>query len=124
MKPATARTDADLVAVDAAMARLAADLAPLATLRTAPQVLLRARLEARRRATERSLRPLVLWQHFAGAAVLFGMAAALGVAGPLWGGLATAAASAPTPARLLAGVGLTALAALPFAGRGRRLGAS
>ena len=120
MNSAADPRDADFLAVDAAMRRLAAGLAPLATLRTAPQLLLRARLEARRRATERSLRPLLLWQRFAAVAVALAMGVALWLGGPLWSGLTAAAAPAPTPARLLAGIGLLVLSMLPFAQRLRR----
>ena len=121
MKPESTPKDAELAVVDAAMDRLASGLAPLANLRTAPQLLLRARLEARRRATERSLRPLVVWQRIAAVAISLGMLLALLFGGPIFSGLATAGSSAPTPARLLAGVGLLVLSTLPFAGQLRRL---
>ena len=121
MNRESAPLDPDFAVVDAAMARLAAQLVPLANLRTAPQLLLRARLEARRQATERSLRPLLVWQRVAAITIAAGMLLALVVGAPLFGGLAAASGPAPTPARLLAGLGLLLLSALPFAQRLRRL---
>jgi hypothetical protein len=112
---------AEFAVVDAAMRRLAAGMAPLASLRTAPQLLLRARLEARRRATERSLRPLLVWQRIAAVTTAIGMVLALVLGAPLFGGIAATSGSTPTPARLLAGLGLLVLSTLPFAQRLRRL---
>lgn len=121
MNRESAPPDPDFALVDAAMARLAAQLAPRANLRTAPQLLLRARLEARRQATERSLRPLLVWQRVAAITIALGMLLALVLGAPLFGALASTGGPAPTPARLLAGLGLLALSTLPFAQRLRRL---
>lgn len=121
MNRESAPLDPDFAVVDAAMARLATGLAPLANLRTAPQLLLRARLEARRRATERSLRPLLVWQRISAVTIGVGMLLALVLSGPLFGALTAPGGSAPTPARFLAGLGLLVLSTLPFAGRLRRL---
>jgi hypothetical protein len=121
MNRESAPLDPDFAVVDAAMARLAAELVPRANLRTAPQLLLRARLEARRQATERSLRPLLVWQRVAAITIAVAMLLALVLGAPLFGGFTAAGGPAPTPARLLAGIGLLVLATLPFAQRLRRL---
>jgi hypothetical protein len=89
-----------------------------ARLAPAPTLLLRARLRARREETERSLRPLELWQRFAGVAVAAGLAAAAIVFGPMFGALGSAPAGA-SPTRALFALAVASLLALPFARRFR-----
>lgn len=98
----------------AASGEIARGLAATARLPSARQTLLRARLEARRRETERRLRPLAIWQSIAlGVAGLV----ALRLAPAVVAGLATAPASSPTPAspaQALFALGLGLLGALAF----------
>ncbi len=110
------------LAAEAALAPLARRPLP-APLPPPSAVLLRARLAERRRALERSVAPLAFWR---GLALAAAAAAALAVGGAALvtdSGLAAYAASAPTPARALAGIGLLGLAALPFLGSLRARGA-
>jgi hypothetical protein len=103
----------------AASRALARELSASARLPSARQTLLRARLEARRRAAERPLRPLQIWQ---GIVLAAGVAGALRFAPALGGALTDGAAALPeaSPAGLLLALGLAALALLPAAAHRRR----
>jgi hypothetical protein len=102
------RATKELAAVFAAEARLA----PVEV------VALRARLRARSEETERSLRPLELWQRFAGVAVAAGLLVAGILSGPMFGALGAAPAGVDPKLALLA-LGVGSLLTLPFAGRRR-----
>ena len=113
-----ARCPACAVALEAERAtkELAAAFAAEAHLPPVEIVALRARLRARREETERSLRPLELWQRFAGAAIAAGLVVALVLFGPMFGALDSAPAAVdPKLVALFLGVG--SLLALPFARR-------
>jgi hypothetical protein len=111
------------LAIEAAFATLAAspDLGRAAArLPSAHQVLLRARLEARRAEAERSLRPLLLWQRFAAGVAAAAVAVGLALGAPVLAGIAQAPRiDSASPARLLFAVGVLAIVALPFALRRR-----
>ena len=115
-----ARCAACAVALEAERAtkELAAAFAAEAHLPPVEVVALRARLRARREETELSLRPLELWQRFAGVAIAAGLAVALVLFAPSFGGLTAGSGTVdPKQAVLLLGVG--SLLALPFAWRRR-----
>jgi len=115
-----ARCAACALALEAERAtkELAAAFAAEARLAPVEVVALRARLRARREETERSLRPLELWQRFAGVAIAAGLVMALVLFGPSFAGLSSAPANVdPKLAVLVLGVG--SLLALPFAARRR-----
>lgn len=97
---------------------LAAAFAAEARLAPVDVLVLRARLRARREEAERSLRPLELWQRFAGAAVAAGLAVAAVAFGPMFGALGQAPAGAPSASTLFA-LAVASLLALPFARRFR-----
>lgn len=108
--------------VEQAMHAGAEALAAIARERLAPPeiVSLRARLRARREASEHSLRPMELWQRFAIAAAVVGLAVGVTLSGTLFASLVSASGATqtdPRQAALIAGV--AALAALPFARRAR-----
>ena len=106
------------VAADAELRAAAAEWSTAAGMAGASQLLLRARLEARRNAAERSLWPILVWQGVAGAAAL--IAVAVGLA--LWSPIYRASAASPTaglvhPAHWVFAAGVAALSALLFARR-------
>jgi anti-sigma factor RsiW len=106
------------VAADAAMRAAAGKWSTAAGLPGAAQLLLRARLEARRRAAERSLRPILIWQRVTGAAAVIAAAAGLALWGPIFPALAAnPAAGAVHASHVVVGCGLAALATLLFTRR-------
>jgi len=105
------------VASEDAMAALAAGLARRAKLPSAQVVHLRARLEARRRLAERSLRPLTLWRTLVAGLACAALAIGGALSGPLFAGLAPARGAAADPVRLLGACVLVALLVLPFSPR-------
>ena len=106
------------VAADAALRAAAAEWSTAAGMAGASQLLLRARLEARRTAAERSLRPILVWQGVAGVTALIALAVGLALWSPTYQAFAARpSAGAVAPAHWVLAAGVAALTALLFARR-------